>query len=342
MYDIGTLYYDPILTNFSVGFDDKQLYGERLAPPTPVGQISGRYRVFDRSHWLIHESRREPGTLANEIAGRKWSEDTFKTQEHSLAAGINVEEEQILNAQGGLADPTFGGVATVNPEQDATDDTTGSILREHEMKVCNMFRDASNYPAGNVVTLTSGAGTQWDDYNGGVNSASDPVGNLRLAIRKIYQLTGRWVNTMAIPFELVGAIENHPRVVGRYQYTSVLDPNAWRVMLGLPQGVAEAINVFVVDSQYNAANNVDADEDIQSFWGQDVWLGIVDAAMGQKTKTFAKTFAFPYPNGQIRTVDRWDEIQKKRTVVRTSYRYDVKIVSNVAGYLFKTACQPLS
>lgn len=343
-YDPGQLYYDPILTQFSIGFQDQQFYGELLAPPTPVRQQSARYRVFDRSHWLLHPDLRAPGTAANEIGGRKWSEDTFKTEEHSLQSRVVDEEHDTLLGQGGIADPVFGGVDTVNPDEDATEDVTGALQRGHEFKVSDIFRDVSNYPAGHVVTLTSGAGTQWNDYTGGSSSTSDPVANLKLAIQTVWQATRRWPNTMIIPFDAVGIIENHPRVVGRYQFTSVMDPNAWRVMLGLPEGVAENIKVFVVDSVYNAADNIDQAEDIQSFWGTDVWLGVVDPQLGQKTKTFAKTFYWPYQNrtGELRTVDRWRDEEHKSNKVRASTRYDVKIVSGVAGYLFKTAVAPIS
>src|SRR5512134_2209568 len=103
MYDPGTLYVDPILTDFSVGYEDQTLFGERIMPLTPVRTQSGKYRVFDRSSWLIYPDRREPGTVANEIRGAKWSEDTFFTKEHSLQAPVHDEEDQQLNSLGGFA-----------------------------------------------------------------------------------------------------------------------------------------------------------------------------------------------------------------------------------------------
>lgn len=339
-YDPGTLYYDPILTGFSIGYAPQTFYGERLAPPTRVSQQSGRYRTFDRSNWLIHDSRREPNTVANEIGGRKWSEDTFKTVQHSLQSRIADEEYDNLFGQGGLADPTFGGDITIDPKRDATEDVTQSLQLEQELKVSSEFRNTANYPAGHTVTLTSGAGTQWSDYTGGVSSTSDPVSDLRTAVQKIYLATRRFPNTMIIPFDAVGVIENHPRVIARFQNFNLQIENAWKVLIGIPQALD--LNVFVVDSVYNAADNVTLDEDIQSFWGTDVWLGIVDPQEGQRTKTFAKTFYFPFNQGGLRTVDSWREQDKKGDVVRCSTRYDVKVVSGSAGYLFKTAVATVS
>jgi hypothetical protein len=111
MYDPNQLYIDPILTGFSVGFQDQELIGRLIMPETPVRTKSGKYNVFDRSGWLIHEARREPGAVANEILGAKWSTDMFETREQSLQAPIFDEERQQLQSQGGLADPVFGGGA---------------------------------------------------------------------------------------------------------------------------------------------------------------------------------------------------------------------------------------
>ena len=103
MYDPGTLYLDPILTNFSVGYKDQTLWAEQIMPLTPVRTQSGKYNVFDRSSWLIFEDRRAPGTVANEVMGYKWATDTFDTVEHSLQVPVLDEERQNLTSQGGLA-----------------------------------------------------------------------------------------------------------------------------------------------------------------------------------------------------------------------------------------------
>lgn len=335
MYDPSGLYVDPILTSFSVGYQGQNLYGTRLFPETPVRTKSGQYRVFDRSNWLIYPSRREPGTWANEIGARKWSQDVFSTQEHSLQAPVYDEERQQLTSAGGLADATFGGDLTINPEADATEDVMQSLSLEHEQKVANAIRNVANYP-GNHVTALSGA-SKWSDYTGGVASTSDPVTNLRTAVQRIYLDTGRWPNTFIIPFDAVGVIENHPRVVARFQQFALTVPDAWQQLLGLPPEATSDLNVFVVDSRYNSADNVDLTESMVSFWGQDVWMGLVDPTPGQRTKTFGKTFAQIYPAGSTRPTERWREEGRKSDLVRTSWSYDLKIVSSVAGFLITNA-----
>jgi hypothetical protein len=328
MYDPSTLYTDPILTGFSVGYKDQQLYSDRIMPETPVRTQSGRYRVFDRSDWLIFPDRREPGTVANEIRGRRWSEDTFKTVEHSLQAPVHDEERQELASQGGFADPVFGGPTQIDPERDAVELVTRSLMLGHEKKVADLVRNTANYPAGNFVTLAGAQ--QWSDYTGGATSTSDPVNDLRTARRTIFNLTGRNPNTVVMPSQGIDYILNHPRVVARYQYFTLTNDDAFLQLAGF-EG-----DLMLVDSGYNAADNIDATENFTYLWGKDVWIGIVDPAPGQQTKTFGKTFAQPYPAG-VRPTDRWREEPRKSDLFRVSWKYDLKIVSAQAGYIIKTA-----
>lgn len=329
MYDPGTLYVDPILSDFSVGFQDQTLYGEQIAPVTPVRTQSGRYRVFDRSNWIIFPSRREPGTYANEVRGGRWSEDTFFTQEHSLQAPIFDEERQEYTSLGGLANAVFGGAITLDPEQDATALVTRSIMLEHELAVSSSVRNTANYPVANTVTLSGSA--QWDNYTGGVSSTSDPVANIRAAITQIWTVTRRYPNVLEIPRMGVPWIENHPRIVDRFKTFSLLQPDAFQLLTGF-EG-----KIILTDSVFNAAQSIEATPIITDFWGKDVWIGLVDPTPGQKTQTFMKTFSQEYPNGGIRPTDRWREEGRKSDLVRTSQKWDLKIVSNGGGFLIKNA-----
>lgn|SRR5574337_109487 len=334
MYDPGTLYTDPILTNLSVGFQDQTLYGEAIMPVTPVSSPSGRYLVFDRSDWLVHEDTRAPGTQARTVKGRVWSEDVYSTVEHSLAADVYDEEVQNLNSQGGLANAAFGGPNQIDPHADATKRVTRSILLKHELKVSTLVRDTAQYAAGNSTTLSGSS--QWDDYTfvtagDEYSIVSNPVAAIMAGMRTIWTKCRRYPNVLAIPVQGVPYIENHPRIVKRFQNFNLTNPDAFRILTGF-EG-----RIVLTDSVYNSADNVDATPNIVDFWGKDVWLGIVDPQPGLEQHTFGKTFAQVYPNGSLRPTDRWREENRKTDVIRTSYKYDLKVVSNIAGYLIKTA-----
>jgi hypothetical protein len=329
LYDPSGLYIDPILTNFSVGFTELGLSSERLMPVVPVRTQSGQYRVFDRSNNLIFESRREPGTVAHEIVGAKWSQDVFSTKEHSLQSPVLDEERQQLTSQGGLANATFGGDLQLDPERDAAALVVRSLLLDHERAVSVLLRNTANYPAGNTVTLTGAQ--QWDDYTNGVTSTSNPVNDIVVGMRAVYGATGRYPNVLAIPTLGMRYIENHPRVIDRFKNFALTMDDAFRALTGFT-GV-----IIPLESMYNAANNIDATASMTSFWGKDVWLGIVDNTLGLNQMTFGKTFSQIYPDGSTRPTERWREEPRKADLVRTSWKYDLKIVTASAGYLIKTA-----
>jgi len=334
MYDPSGLYIDPVLTNFSVGYPELNFYGLRLLPETPVRTQSGQYRVFGREHWLLTEDRREPGAVAHEIRGAKWSTDTFMTREHSLQAPVHDEERQELTSQGGLANPVFGGDLQLDPEVDALALCNRDISLNHESKVSSLVRNTANYGANNKVTL-SGA-SQWDNITYGTAGVvstitSDPVKDIMTGMRAIYAATQRWPNTLALPTLGLGYIENHPRVVDRFKNFTLTQDDAFQRLTGFVG------QVILLDSVYNAANNLDATASMTSFWGKDVWLGIVDPTPGQRTFTFGKTFAQVYPVGITRPVERWREEARKSDVVRSNFKYDLKIVTASAGYLITTA-----
>lgn len=327
MYDPGTLYSDPILTDFSVGYSPPQFVGLRMMPQALVNTQSGRYRVFDRSSRVRFYSRREPGTVANEVRGGRWSEDTFKTQEHSLQAAVADEERQQLNSQGGLADPSEGGALQLNPEQDAVALINNSLLLEHEIAVAALLRNTATYPAGHSITLLTA--DQWDNYAG---ATSNPIDVVRAALLKVQSKIGVAPNRMLMGALGVNWLENHPDMVARFSGLSLTDPEAFRMLTGFDGEI-----VLVGDDNYNDNDIQESTESLVSAWGKDVILAYVNDSMELNDLSFGKTFAQIYPDGSPKPTDRWREEGRKSDLVRVSWKYDLKVTSSIAGYVIKDA-----
>jgi hypothetical protein len=327
MYDPGTLYSDPILTDFSVGYGNPTFMGLQLMPEAAVDTQSGRYRVFDRSRRVRFYSRREPGTVANEVRGGRWSEDTFKTQEHSLQAAVADEERQQLTSQGGLANATFGGALQINPEEDATALIMDSLLLEHELAVASLLRNTGTYPGGHSVTLLTA--DQWDNYAG---ATSNPLTVMQAAIRTVESKIGVPPNRMLIGNLGLGWLAEHPDVVARFSGLALTDPEAWKVLIGFDGQV-----LSVGDDLYNDDDIQESTETLVSAWGKDVIFAYVNPEMSLNDLSFGKTFAQRYPDGSTRPTDRWREEGRKSDLVRTSWKWDLKVTSSIAGYLIKDA-----
>lgn len=327
MYDPGTLYSDPILTDFSVAYNPPTFVALDLMPQVDVNTQSGRYRVFDRSNRVRFHSRREPGAVANEVRGGRWSEDTFKTVEHSLQAAVADEERQQLNSQGGLANEVFGGALQLDPEQDATALIGNSLLLEHEIAVATLLRNTATYPGGHSITLV--AADQWDNYAG---ATSNPIDILRAAINKITSVIGTPPNILAMGSLGATWLENHPDVVARFSNFTLTDDGAFQELTGF-----EGRMVLIADDKYNDVDIQEATETLVSAWGKDVILMYNTPNLGLRDLSFGKTFAQIYPDGSTKPTDRWREEGRKSDLVRTSWKWDTKVTSSAAGYLIKDA-----
>lgn len=327
MYDPGTLYSDPILTDFSVGYAPPQFVSLRMLPEVPVNTQSARYRVFDRSNRVRFLSRREPGTVANEVRGGRWSEDTFKTVEHSLQSAIADEERQQLQSQGGFANPVFGGALQLDPEQDAVSLVLNSLLLEHEIATATLLRNTATYPVGNTVTFA--AADQWDNYAG---ATSNPIDIIRAAINKVTSLIGTPPNRLLMHVLGASWLENHPDVVARFSNFNLTDPSAFQELTGF-----EGEFVLFGDDKYNDNDIQEATESLVAAWGKDVILAYVNPELSLMDLSFGKTFAQTYPDGSTRPTDRWREEDRKSDLVRTSWKWDLKITTSAAGYLIKDA-----
>jgi hypothetical protein len=311
--------FEPVLSNFSTGWEAKELVGSRVAPLTNVSQMSGRYMVYDRSDWLIYPDRRAMGTVANEIQGGKWSTDTYSVREHALQVPVFDEEREQEGASGNFP-------IDFSLEQSAVETATRSILLGHELVVSTALRATASYASASYYTTLVGT-AQWSDYTG----TSDPIKDVETGLRQIYVGTGRTANTMVMPWIVWSYLRNHPKIVDRVKSFQLTTEGAFRELTGF-EGT-----MIIAESSYNTADNIDASESISDFWGKDVWLGIVDVQPGQRTKTFIKTFVYPYQGSTTRPVDSWREEPRKADLFRVSMRYDIKVVSNTAGYLIKAA-----
>lgn len=321
MYDARAIYADPILTDFSVGYGPQEYIAQNLMPFTPVALPSGRYRVFDRSNWVTFPSRREPGTVANEIRGGKWSEDTFSVKERALQVAIDDEERQNYNASQQNAQANL--FAGIDPEADAVELMTRSLLIEYENAVATLARNASNY--GSQTVTKSGTG-QWD------NSASTPVADVVTAIQTVQTSILQEPNLAIIPTDVWLKLFNHPTIIARYQYVQaqVDQLAAFRALTGFNG------RILFPNNMYNTADNIDATQSMTKIWGKDVIFLYVNDTPGQKIQTYGKTFYQPV-NGQLRSVTRWREEQRTSDVIRTQWRWDLKLVQPLAGYLIKNA-----
>jgi hypothetical protein len=320
----GNVHIDQVLTNISVGWPTLGLVGENLFPSIPVRKQSDKYYVFGREAWLPETSDfRAPGTEANEIPGLTLSLDTYYAQEHALQIPVTDEERENSDSP-------------LSPDRDGTELVTSKVLLGREIAMKNLVTTAANYATGMSTTLVGAA--QWSAY-----STSDPILNIRTAVRAIHAKVFMEPNVAIIPYLVMSMLEDHPDIIERIKYSerAVLTPEIIAAIFGLQRVIVPGVGVGS-----GAAGASGASISVGYLWGDDVVLAWVPQRAGLRIPSFGYEFTWAQQGG-VQVVDRWREEKRKSDLIRVSRRYDLKLVGveinpasgdygkSVTGYLIK-------
>jgi hypothetical protein len=313
----GQVHVDQVLTNISIEWPgNKNFIGSTLFPAVRVRKQTDKYYIYDREMWKVEAiDTRTPGGVAHEIPGRKLSTDQYYVQEHALSHAVPDEVRE--NAD-----------MPLTPDADATELVTSRILLGREKAMKDMITTAANYHASNQATLVGTA--QWSDYSG----TSDPIANMRTAIRRLHAILFEDGSLVAvIPWLVMSFLEDHPDIIERIKYSerAVLTPEIVASVLGVQRVIVPGVGYST------AGMGVDASSaNITYLWGKDVILAYVPATAGLRKMSTAYEFVQPY-GGTEQVVDRWREDPRKSDLVRCSRRYDLKLVGHEGDNLLITA-----
>lgn len=318
--DPQLVHLDKMLSRISVGYTNNAMVGDRLFQTVRVSNQSDKYYVFGRrENFQTHDSRRTPGSSANELPPMTLSRESYFCQEDALVSVVPVEERE-------NADPPL------NPYQDETNRLSEAILLAREDQIQAMVRDADNYPASHVVTLS---GTdQWNDYDN-----SDPKGDVKAARQQIHN--GGLLkepNIMVAGYDVGIALEDHPEFIERIKYSQpgVTTEQIISQVLGVGSLVFAGV---ARDTSSPAASEAS----LSLLWGKDAILAYVAPSPGRRVPAFGYEFVWPYRNGQVMPTERWYDDDRVSDKIRTRRRSDLKFIALdgddnvIGGYLIKNA-----
>jgi hypothetical protein len=323
----GNVHIDEVLTQISLGWPNNGLVGERLFPTVQVRKQSDKYYVFGREAWLPETSDyRAPGTEANELPGLAVSLDTYYAQEHSLQVPVTDEERENVDSP-------------LSPDRDGTELVTSKILLGRELAMKNIVTTTANYATGLSTTLAGGA--QWNVY-----ATSNPIGDVRTAVRAIHAKVFMEPNVGIVPYQVMSVLEDHPDIIERIKYSerAILTPEIVASVLGLASVVVPGVGVG--SGPAGTAGSAIA---VGYLWGKDVVIAWVPPRAGLRMPAFGYEFAWGYGGGRAMVTDRWREDKRKSDLIRVSRRYDLKMVGveinsgsgdfgkSVTGYVIKAA-----
>lgn len=310
----GSVHIDQVLTNISQEWPQTQSFvGPIFFPEVGVQKQSDKYYIYDREMWKTEDyDARAPGSVANEIPGRKVSTDTYYAVEHSLQHAVPDEVRE--NAD-----------APLTPDRDAAELVTMRILLGREKAMKDLLTATANYASGWTVTPSN----KWDNY-----ATSDPIGEIKTGIRKLNSILFETGSIVAlIPWLVMSFLEDHPDFIERIKYSQrgVLTSEIIASILGLPRVVVPGMGISTAGMGVDASSS-----NITYLWADDVILAYVPARAGLRQMSTAYEFVWSI-NGQRQVVDRWREDPRVSDLIRLRRRYDLKLVGHEGDNLLKTA-----
>lgn len=195
------LHTDQALTNLSVAYiqSESNFIAHRVFPTVPVDFQSDLYYTFPLDTFLRSRARKR--APATESAGANYtvSSDTYRCDEWGLHKDVTPQER--ANADRPALDPDRSATRFV---------THGMLITREEAWLDAYFKDSVW-----GTTVTGGADfVAWDDQ-----ANSDPIKDVKDAIRIVGGSTGFEPNTMIVQKAVHDALTQHPMILERVKYT---------------------------------------------------------------------------------------------------------------------------
>lgn len=302
---VKDLHIDAALTNLSISYAPSGFIADIVAPVTTVDKESNKYFVWDRADsFRTYDDKRAAGAVARTI-DFALSNDSYYAEEYALRTRILWRE--MSNAD-----------VALRLETSKTKKLKDSLLVSREKRVATLMLNTASYAAG-LSTTYSGA-SQWNN----ASYVGDAIKEIDAAKEAVRLACGMNPNTIIIPSAVVPVLTNLSSFRDHYKYTA--NDIAGN---GLPP-VLRGLTVLVPGAQNTTSAEGAATAAVGDVWGKNLIVAYIDPTDSLDSFTLAKTFrANPWETR------KYDIDAEKAQYVETSTVEDVKIVSNVAGYLIK-------
>lgn len=301
MKPTGTeLYYDQVLTNVSVAYQNGELIADKIMPVVTVKKESGYYYEYDRSNQAVESDVRAPGTRANRVDWGLTRTPYGPLVEHSLEAEVTKEDYE-------QADTIIDALS------DATETVKDNLLQIRENKLATYMATSGNFT--NKTTLSGNS--QFNDY-----ANSDPIGVVETAKETVRESIGISPNAMWMGKKVYDKLVHHPDLLERFKYSErgVLTMEHLKALFGVDQiWIGDRRKMTSAEGQAFTGSDI---------WGKHLWVGRVAPTLKLKQITFGYHLML---EGSEQT-EKWYEVGPKSYYVRTSMNYEQKTVAEQAVY----------
>jgi hypothetical protein len=319
--DVGDVHINSLLSNVSIGYSqpDDSFIADRVFPLVPVDKQSDLYTIYNRGDFFRDEGDRmlrAPGA-PTVITGYGLSNNPYYANNYAIGTEIPVE----LRAN---ADTNFqldeSGTALVTNLQ--------RIRRERAWAVDFMKTGVWG------TDKTGGSDfTKWSDYG-----SSSPLADIRTGIRTVQIATGMKPNKLVLGGLVWDVLVDHPDLIGRVSGAATVGAPA----MARPELLAQLLGideVLVGDAIYNSAAEGVA-VSMTRIFDDDALLLYAPRNPGRMMPSAGYTFFWQSAvlgTAAPQFIRRWDDLERRRTVIEAHSYWDQVATETAAGYFFSDA-----
>lgn len=180
------------LTNYSLGiFNNAEDYiATKILPIFPVQEVAGDVYDYGTEALRIVDTERAYGAGYNKVNLRVQKSSLYKLEDYGLYS--DLFEEDYRDAE-----------LPVEVDQDTTQFITEKLMLDMEAKVADVVTD----PAVITQNVALSGADRWDQY-----STSDPLGDIELARKTVFDATGQSPNTVIMSWAVLYVLKQHPSI----------------------------------------------------------------------------------------------------------------------------------
>jgi hypothetical protein len=296
---------DPVLSRYAQGFNQAELIWSKIAPPVSVTASGGQVLEFGKEAFRLYNSSRAPGGATKRISFG-YAGKPYALRQKSLEG--QLPREHIRDAR---------AVLGIDLQQRAVNLPLRALQLELEYDVAQLVTTDTNYASGHAPTIL--ANDKWDAY-----TTSNPIVQIKNARELIRSKTGMYPNKLALGAKPWEALKDHPKILERYQYSTVAI-----LTLAMVAEVLSLDEIIVGKSTF-----ADENDELQDVWGN--YAVLFNQPMG--TTYEVPAFAYTYTmQGHPLVEQSYYENNSKTWYFPVTYEREPVMASNIAGYLFKDA-----
>lgn len=291
---------DPVLTNLAIGYSNDQFVGDQLLPFVMVEKEGGKIPIFGKEHFKVYNTERALRAKSNRVNPEDIGNVDVALDEHDLEYPIDYRED---------AESAFPLQAR------ATNTVVEGIRLRHEKMVADIAQNASNYAAGNKITLSGSSQFSHAD--------SDPEGVVSDAKAAVRAKVVKEPNTMVIGYNAWRTMKRNK------QLKAILsDTRSRLVQLADLREMFEIENIVVGRAVYatDAGTTVD-------IWGDNIVMAYVPMVKGSDSRSpYEPSFGYTLRKRGNPVVDTRTE-DGKLELIRNTDIFRPFLLGADAGYL---------